>query len=78
MEANEKNMKHECGWPGCTNVVSISLWGCSFHWYKLPSLIRARIWAAYRPGQGVTRAPSKEYLEAAKGAQDWIKGSGSD
>ena len=70
MEAEED---HNCCWPGCTHEVPVGAWGCSFHWFKLPPLIRARIWAAYRPGQGVTRAPSREYLEAEKGAQDWIQ-----
>jgi hypothetical protein len=63
---------HTCHWPGCTQKVPPAVWGCQQHWYALPSGIRARIWAAYRPGQEVTKRPTAEYLVAAKEAQEWI------
>lgn len=48
------------------------MWGCKAHWFRLPAAIRRRIWATYRPGQEVTKNPSREYLAAAREARDWI------
>lgn len=48
------------------------MWGCRMHWFMLPKHIRNRIWATYRPGQEITKTPSKEYIEAAEEAQEWI------
>jgi hypothetical protein len=38
----------------------------------LPADIRTRIWRTFRPGQEQTKTPSREYVEAARAAQDWI------
>lgn len=70
-------MSHTCHWPGCALAVPPSLWGCRPHWYALPKEIRARIWAAYRPGQEITKTPSRAYIAAAQEAQDWIRDNGS-
>lgn len=59
---------HTCHWPGCQKVVPLKMWGCRGHWFRLPVLIRARIWRTYRPGQ----RPSAEYIKAMKEAQEWI------
>jgi len=52
------------------------MWGCKSHWFALPKEIRARIWAAYRPGQEITKTPSRQYIEAAQEAQTWIAANG--
>ncbi len=39
----------------------------------LPRGIQAAILRAYRPGQEITKTPSREYLQAAHAAQDWIR-----
>lgn len=65
--------KHTCHWPGCKTQVKPSLWGCAQHWFRLPLPLRKRVWAAYRPGQEVTKTPSHEYIEVAKQVQDWIQ-----
>jgi hypothetical protein len=49
------------------------MWGCKAHWFQLPKDIRDRIWATYQPGQEVSKTPSRQYIEAARAAQDWIK-----
>jgi hypothetical protein len=67
---------HHCHWPGCTAVVAPAMWGCKPHWFKLPIEIRTAIWTAYRPGQEISKTPSRDYLEAADRAQEWIKNSG--
>ena len=64
---------HRCHWPGCTKQVPPAMWGCREHWCKLPLRIRNKIWQAYRIGQEVTMTPSREYVAAAREAQDWIK-----
>ena len=48
------------------------MWGCPKHWFTLPKEIRDDIWRTYRPGQEITKDPSKEYMEAAQRAQTWI------
>lgn len=47
------------------------MWGCKTHWFRLPSRLRSRIWATYRPGQEVDKRPSAEYLSAAAAVQEW-------
>ena len=64
---------HTCHWPGCANVVPPRMWGCRGHWFRLPRELRARIWAAYRPGQETDKRPSAEYLRAAGAVRDWIE-----
>ena len=64
--------KHACHWPGCKRPVPPAMWGCGSHWFKLPQPIRKRIWAAYRIKQEDTKTPSREYVEAAREAQEWI------
>ncbi len=65
-------MKHHCHWPGCTTEVPPAMWGCKGHWFKLPTSLRNRIWATYKPGQEITKTPSPAYIEAAKAVQAWI------
>jgi len=69
---------HECHWPGCAKQVPPAKWGCSEHWFALPKHLRDRIWATYRPGQEITRTPSREYLEVARQVQEWIAAHGTD
>lgn len=66
-------MAHFCYWPGCQTPTSPKMWGCKVHWFTLPHHLRSRIWATYRPGQEITKTPSKEYIEAANAVQEWIK-----
>jgi hypothetical protein len=64
---------HTCHWPGCGRQVPPAMWGCAGCWKKLPANIRKAIWDTYRPGQEVNMTPSREYVLAARAAQDWIK-----
>ena len=63
---------HSCHWPGCGKQVPPAMWGCSKHWFSLPSYLRAKIWAAYVIGQEINMTPSEAYLEAAAEVQKWI------
>lgn len=64
---------HRCHWPGCKTIVSPRLWGCKYHWFRLPVYLRKRIKASYRPGQEASKRPSKDYLAAARDVRDWIE-----
>lgn len=64
---------HACHWPGCNVQVPPAKWGCTKHWFWLPKEIRDRIWRAFRPGQEINLTPSREYLDAAAAAQEWIR-----
>ena len=62
-------MTHTCHWPGCTVEVPPRLWGCKTHWFRLPGLIRASIYATYRPGQEIDKRPSAAYYQAVRKAR---------
>lgn len=40
---------------------------------KLPQYLRNKIWATYQIGQEIDGTPSREYLQAAREVQNWIK-----
>lgn len=63
---------HHCHWPGCDKQVPPAMWGCKGHWFTLPAVLRARVWATYKPGQEVNGTPSAAYIEVAKAVQAWI------
>lgn len=73
VRAAPNNGDHHCHWPGCTKKVPPALWGCRYHWYKLPRRLQALIWRHYRPGQEITKDPSPEYIDAAEQVQRWIR-----
>ena len=64
--------RHTCHWPSCDTEVPPAMWGCKTHWLCLPKQLRDRIWAAYRPGQEITKTPSPEYMAVAREVQQWI------
>lgn len=64
-------MRHTCHWPGCTKEVPPKRLMCRSHWKTLPSAIRSAVWDAYRPGQEIDKDPSREYVAAARAAQEW-------
>ncbi len=70
-------MSHYCHWPGCPIEVPPKMWGCSRHWFALPTGLRARIWRHYRSGQEITKAPSAEYVKVALEVQNWIRNEGA-
>ena len=58
---------------GCGKSCPPAMWGCRRCWFRLPALLRARIWQTYRPGQEIDKKPSPDYLAAAEKVQQWIK-----
>lgn len=69
----EHDSKHHCHWPGCNRAVPPAMWGCKAHWFRLPMALRSLIWRTYKPGQEITKEPSREYVEAARKVQEWIE-----
>jgi hypothetical protein len=64
-----RTVTHTCHWPGCTKPVPPAMWGCKPHWFQLPKRLRDAIWAAYVPGQEITKTPSPEYIAVAQQVQ---------
>ena len=65
-------MSHKCHWPGCPREVPPAMWGCKPHWFRLPADLRRLVWAAYHPGQEITKTPSAAYVTVARLVQNWI------
>jgi hypothetical protein len=63
---------HKCHWPGCETVCKPAQWGCLKHWRKLPKHLRDKIWATFKPGQEVSKTPTRAYIEVAREVQAWI------
>jgi hypothetical protein len=72
VKKQKQSRYHTCHWPGCRTQVKPAIWGCTFHWYKLPKHLRDRVWATYRPGQEVDFNPSENYVKVARQIQTWI------
>ena len=72
VKAQKQTRDHHCHWPGCTEQVPPAMWGCKAHWFRLPAVLRAKIWKAYRPGQEKDMRPSREYLAVALEVEKWI------
>lgn len=65
--------QHTCHWPGCEKQVPPAMWGCKYHWFRLPQSLRNKIWETYKPGQEEGRTPvSRAYYDTAKEVQEWI------
>jgi hypothetical protein len=76
VRAAKQTRGHTCHWPGCNKQVPPAMWGCKVHWFRLPAVLRAKIWRAYQPGQEERGDPSEAYLDAADEVQAWIRANG--
>ncbi len=65
--------KHMCHWPTCDKVAPPKMWGCRDHWFRLPKILRDKIWAAYVPGQEVRKDPSPQYLAVMDEVEAFIR-----
>ena len=61
-------MAHTCHATGCSAQVPPVMFMCKRHWFRVPKLMRDRIWKTYRAGQCDDMSPSDAYCEAAKAA----------
>lgn len=65
-------MTHTCHALGCSVEVPPALFMCKPHWYKLPKSMRDAVWRDYRAGQEIDKLPSRQYVETARAAIDYI------
>lgn len=63
---------HHCHWPDCDAAVPAAQWGCRRHWMTLPKFLRDKVRLAFRPGQEISKTPSRAYVEVAREVQSWI------
>lgn len=61
-------MAHTCHATDCPTRVPSEMFMCRPHWFRVPKMLRDRIWATYRRGQCNDMNPSDAYCEAAKAA----------
>lgn len=71
-EHNPTKNPHTCHAMGCERVVPPAMFMCRQHWFMLPRLMRAEVWAAYVPGQEITKTPTDKYLHVAMTAIRWL------
>lgn len=77
MRANKRRVNlapapHLCHARGCQTAVPEKLLMCSRHWGQVPKVLQRAVWAAYVPGQEISKTPSRAYLEAAQAAIDAV------
>lgn len=58
-------MSHCCHAVRCQVEIPPKMLMCRRHWFMVPKDLRDRVWAAYRAGQEVDKAPSTAWHEAA-------------
>lgn len=65
---------HTCHWLGCDKQVPPAMWGCRAHWFRLPRVLRDKIWGAFQPGQerGDVQV-SQSYFDVAQEVDEWVK-----
>jgi hypothetical protein len=59
-------MNHHCHAFRCKTATKPELFMCAYHWRRVPSVLKARIWAHYRPGQCDDKRITSAYSDAAK------------
>jgi hypothetical protein len=59
---------HLCHAVGCSVEVDPRMLMCLRHWRLVPPALKARVWAAYVPGQEVRKDPTAHYLDEANAA----------
>ena len=55
--------EHHCHAMRCETPVPPKMLMCRRHWFMVPASLRRAVWAAYRPGQEITKTPSEGYLD---------------
>lgn len=59
---------HTCHALGCEKIVQPKLLMCARHWRMVPTRLQLAVWTYYKPGQEVSKTPSREYLTATANA----------
>lgn len=64
--------QHLCHAVGCNIRIPPNRLMCAYHWYMVPPVLRRGVWRTYRPGQEVDKRPSKDYLDVAREAINYV------
>lgn len=64
--------EHLCHASGCPVQVPPRMLMCAKHWRMVPKRLRDAVWACYVPGQERRGMPTREYLDAALAAVDYV------
>lgn len=64
--------QHLCHAVDCNERVPPNLLMCARHWYLVPQSLRTIVWRTYRPGQETDKAPTQDYLDAARAAINFV------
>jgi hypothetical protein len=64
--------RHFCHAIDCPVTVPPRMHMCRAHWFRLPKQLRDAVWAAYQPGQEITKNPSPAYLAATDATIGYI------
>lgn len=67
-----RDRSHTCHAEGCETSCPPAMFMCRPHWFSLPKTMRNAVWAVYVPGQENRMDPSREYLEVAHNAIEWL------
>lgn len=59
---------HHCHAHGCTRNVPPKMLMCLKHWRMVPVKLQRAVWATYRAGQEIDKAPSDAYILAQRAA----------
>ena len=59
---------HRCHAIGCETRVPPRLLMCAPHWRMVPRELQRQVWATYRDGLEIDKAPSPKYLDAQQAA----------
>lgn len=54
----------KCNWSSCNQKIEDKMWGCKYHWFKLPAFLRNKILAV---------SNIEEYIIINDEVQKWIK-----
>lgn len=65
-------MGHTCHAKFCKTEVPPKLFMCKKHWFMVPSVLRARVWEEYVPGQEIRKDPTDAYLEVTREAIELV------
>jgi hypothetical protein len=63
---------HHCHAVDCWERVPPKFLMCARHWYKVPAVLRRRVWQTYRIGQEIDKQPSEAWCLAAREAINFV------
>jgi hypothetical protein len=66
--APPRSSPHRCHAIECETEVPPWQLMCRRHWLIVPAELQREVWRHYKPGQEISKQPSRDYLAAAEAA----------